>query len=437
MPRHPGHERQQNLDGDQDDDDPLQYFHPPTGELYGLGNRPATAIKTLFVHRAATRYTDAAMERLPLANKTPLLSVCVFLAGCSVMPETLLVLNPSSQYPRRSEGAIEPLNDGRLGFVYTRFTGGNKDDSPADIVVRTSRDAGGHWGRERLLVSRDGSSNVMSVSLLRLAGGELLLFYLRKSGCSDCLMYVQRSADELATLSPPVRVTITDGYHVVNNDRIVQLTGGRIIVPAAWHPCPDGTDKTWSPYAVCRAFFSDDDGRTWQASADVPGPRETRPVVLQEPGVVELADGRLLMWMRTNQPSQYQCYSRDRGEHWSEPQPGPLISAPYSPASIKRIPWTGHLLCVWNDHSGRHPYPNKANRTPLCLAVSPDDGLTWTPSQVIEPDQDGWYCYTSITFYDHRAILSYCAGDSKIGRLNRLKVLAIPRRLLQSLEHGM
>ena len=131
------------------------------------------------------------------------------------------------------------------------------------------------------------------------------------------------------------------------------------------------------------------------------------------------------------------CYSRDRGEHWSEPRPGPLISAPYSPASIKRIPWTGHLLCVWNDHSGRHPYPNKANRTPLCLAVSPDDGLTWTPSQVIESDQDGSYCYTSITFYDHRAILSYCAGDSKIGRLNRLKVLAIPRRLLQSLEHGM
>ena len=262
--------------------------------------------KTLFVHRAATRYTGAAMERLPLANKTPLLSVCVFLAGCSVMPETLLLLNPSSQYPRRSEGAIEPLNDGRLGFVYTRFTGGNKDDSPADIVVRTSRDAGRHWGRERLLVSRDGSRNVMSVSLLRLAGGELLLFYLRKSGCGDCLMYVQRSADELATLSPPVRVTVTDGYHVVNNDRIVQLTGGRIIVPAAWHPCPDGTDKTWSPYAVCRAFFSDDDGRTWQAGADVPPPRETRPVVLQEPGVVELADGRLLMWMRTNQPSQYQ-----------------------------------------------------------------------------------------------------------------------------------
>jgi hypothetical protein len=134
------------------------------------------------------------------------------------------------------------------------------------------------------------------------------------------------------------------------------------------------------------------------------------------------------MWMRTTAGFQYACVSTDRGETWSEPQ-ATRIASPCSPASIERIPWTGDLLMVFNDHSGWHVYP-KGRRTPLCAALSKDDGKTWSPSRVIEPDPNGWYCYTSITFVENRAILSYCAGDRKVGGLNRLKVLALPRNWL-------
>ena len=37
-----------------------------------------------------------------------------------------------------------------------------------------------------------------------------------------------------------MRATAADGYNVVNNDRIVELSTGRLIVPAAYHPCPEG-----------------------------------------------------------------------------------------------------------------------------------------------------------------------------------------------------
>ena len=157
-------------------------------------------------------------------------------------------------------------------------------------------------------------------------------------------------------------------------------------------------------------------------------PISERKLTLQEPGVMELKDGRLWMFMRTMHGSQYGCYSYDQGLSWSEPQPTSLMS-PCSPATIERVPWTGDLVCVWNDHSGRHPFA-EGRRTPLCIAVSKDDGRTWGPSRVIEGDQDGWYCYTAMSFVNDRMLLSYCAGDKEVGGLNRLKVSALTSKWL-------
>ncbi len=341
---------------------------------------------------------------------------------------TLLVIEPTKEHPRNSEGDVIESKDGRLCLVYSRFRGGAEDDAPADVVMRTSVDDGKTWSADRMLVSGEGKLNVMSVSLLRLPSGEILLFYLRKNTWNDMPMMVQRSKDELHTLSEPVRVTVDDGYHVVNNARVLRLSTGRLVVPAALHPCPDGTAKTWSKWAIPRVFLSDDDGRTWRGDSTDAEAEPDRSVVLQEPGIVELKDGRLMMWFRTDRGAQYESFSDDKGERWTRPAPGRLAS-PLSPATIRRNPWTDELVCVWNDHSGRHVFP-AGKRTPLCLAVSRDEGKTWQPSRVIEGDPNGWYCYTSMSFIKDRLILSYCAGDSKIGGLNRLKVVAFSREWL-------
>jgi hypothetical protein len=138
--------------------------------------------------------------------------------------QTLLVIEPSQPHPRNSEGDLVELKDGRLCLVYTRFTGGASDHAAADLVARTSADDGRTWSDDRVLVPNEGGRNVMSVSILRLTSGELLLFYLRKNAMDDCLSYVRRSADEFETLSAPGRVTVGDGYHVINNDRVIQLS---------------------------------------------------------------------------------------------------------------------------------------------------------------------------------------------------------------------
>ncbi|MHC4477119.1 MAG: sialidase family protein [Planctomycetota bacterium] len=355
-------------------------------------------------------------------------AMLAFLSAATAGVETLLIIEPTEAQTRNSEGDIVRLKDGRLCLIYTRFTGGRRDHSTADLAMRTSADNGKTWSEDRIIVPNEGKCNVMSVSIVRLKNNELLLFYLRKDErLRSCNTYVRRSADEFNSLSEPVRVTLLEGYHVVNNDRVVQLSTGRLIVPAALHTGFDETGNVteFTGKAVIMAYYSDDNGRSWQRSKTPVTPIELRKLVLQEPGVVQLKDGRLWMFARTGHGFQYGCYSKDRGLTWSQPEPTNLAS-PLSPATIERIPWTGDLLCVWNDHSGTHVFP-RDRRTPLCIAISKDDGKTWSQSRVIEGDPDGWYCYTSMTCVDDRVLLSYCAGDRQVGGLNRLKVLAITK----------
>jgi hypothetical protein len=346
----------------------------------------------------------------------------------STQARTLLTIDPTPEAPRNSEGAIVELRGGRLLLAYSRFTGGNRDESTAHIACRTSDDRGRTWSEDRALQESVGDMNVMSVSLLRLSSGDILFGYAVKNAWDDCRFYLRRSSDEMQSLGEPVCATPEKVYHVVNNDRLVQLGTGRLLVPAALHACPDGTRATWSPRAAATCYYSDDDGRSWNrivGSSAIPDDVETG-TGLQEPGVVELADGRVLLWARTDLGSQYQAVSEDGGETWSEPRPGPLIS-PRSPASIKRLPVTGDLLAVWNDHSGKHPHPGGHKRTPLCTAVSRNEGRTWEDSKVLEADPDGWYCYTSMSFVADAVLLGYCAGDSQVGGLNRLRITRVPQ----------
>ncbi len=94
--------------------------------------------------------------------------------------ETVLQLPPGEGNPRNSEGDFLRLNDGRILFVYTHFTGGSGDHAEAYLAGRLSHDDGQTWESEDVLVlPNEGMMNTMSVSLRRLATGRIALFYLR------------------------------------------------------------------------------------------------------------------------------------------------------------------------------------------------------------------------------------------------------------------
>jgi Neuraminidase (sialidase) len=99
-------------------------------------------------------------------------------------------------------------------------------------------------------------------------------------------------------------------------------------------------------------YLSNDGGRTWRRSKSQHDGTQAdgKRLVLQEPGVVELKDGRVMMFIRASGGAQQVSYSSDGGETWTVPVRSSLES-PLSPASIKRLAG-GELLAVWNNHAG-------------------------------------------------------------------------------------
>ena len=323
------------------------------------------------------------------------------------LPVTVLQLTPSDDNPRNSEGDFITLDDGRILFIYSHYTGSSTSDhAPAYLAARYSDDGGRSWtDKDEVVVENEGEMNVMSVSLLRLQNGNIAFFYLRKNSTEDCIPMLRISKDEAKSWSDPVPcITDRQGYFVLNNARVIQTQDGRLLMPVALHQTPGGQ---WANKADLYCYFSDDNGQTWQSSSQVP---DSTDIVTQEPGLIEMNDGGVMMYIRTNGGFQLLSYSSDGGQTWSHVETS-NIPSPLSPATIEKVPSTGDWLLVWNNNDGSNP-EIKDKRTPLTMAISRDEGKTWEKIKNIHDDLDGWYCYIAIHFVSNdNALLGYCAGS--------------------------
>lgn len=311
-----------------------------------------------------------------------------------------LIWKATKENPRYTEGSIIERADGSLLFAATEFHGSGSDFAKAHIVGRTSSDGGRTWGEKRVLQENTGGLNVMSVTLRRLSSG-LAIFYLQKNDFNDLDMYLRVSRDEGESFGKPTLVTADPGYHVVNNDRVTRLSSGRLLVPAA-----STADVKKINHFVSHCYISDDGGETWRnGKGHVDAPKRGA----MEPEVVELSDGRVLMIVRTQLGFIGKSYSKDGGDTWSKMETLG-VRAPEAPSTLRRIPSTGDLVLIWNDtftegagHGGK--------RTPLTAAISTDDGATWKTVGNLETDSDKTYAYTSLTFVQDRAVMSYWESD--------------------------
>lgn len=355
-----------------------------------------------------------------------------------MVKQNLLDLAPGPGNTRNSEGGFLDLRDGRILFVYSRYGAGHDDDDAADLWSIVSSDGGGTWSAPRLCFprSRVGADNVMSVTLRRMDNGDVGLFYLEKRPGDSCRMFLTRSADEGETFTDPVCCIPHRGRFTVNNDRVIRLRSGRWLIPSA--PIEILVDERtgvrefgWS-HAVY--YGSDDDGATWRRLGSVRpcGGFERSRIGLQEPGVLELADGTVWSWMRTDVGRQYEAFSRDGGETWTPAQPS-QFTAPWSPLSAKRLA-DGSILAVWNPVpilNGTDEVPDgfwTGGRTPLVCARSLDDGRSFSEPEVLENAPDHGYAYTAIhPLEDGSALLAYCAGgpEDGISMLNRLRIAKV------------
>ena len=346
----------------------------------------------------------------------------------------MLVLDRKGSYEnmRNGEGAFLTLKDGRILFAYSRYRDhGNSDDHTADIGSMISSDGGKSFADAGILVecASVNAKNMMSVSLMRMQNGDAGLFYLVRYPDDRLLMYLKRSGDEGRTWSDAVLCTPEGAYFVVNNDRVIRLSNGDILIPAAQHK-KSGSCFDAASDAVF--FLSHDDGRTWEkAPGKVCMPHTAHAVnTMQEPLAVELAPGFLWGLARTDLGRQYEFFSRDGGRTWTQAEPS-AFTAPCSPICMKRLR-DGRLFAVWNPipiYPGHGEFCGSVwtgGRSPLVYAVSCDNGITFSEPVPIETDPESGFCYCSIHETDDGILLAYYAGSRTDGSLfNRLRIRLI------------
>ena len=339
----------------------------------------------------------------------------------------VLFLATGAQNPRNGEGSFLRLADGRVMYAYTEYYGESwEDHATARIAAVYSSDEGEHWSPPTVLLSKDEATvNIMSVSLIRMQNGDVGCLYLRKfasEGGILCVPYLTRSSDEGVTFGTPVRCIDTDGYYVVNNDRLVRLADGRLIFPCAYH----GADLSHLTPGVIYTCYSDDDGRSWQRSeAAVVSPYEDE-VRLQEPGLFPLPDGRLWLYTRTAYGHQYQAFSADGGEHFGAVTPALRFSSPDAPMHVKQV---GDLTLAIFNPVGYHPLRERwelwksPGRTPYACAVSRDGGLSFVSGAMtsanggfaafiascylLEDDKSDSYCYPAVIAVEGGFLVAY------------------------------
>ena len=110
------------------------------------------------------------------------------------------------------------------------------------------------------------------------------------------------------------------------------------------------------------------------------------------------------MLMRTQTHRQYRSISRDGGDSWSPATEVTALVSPESPAAVRRDPGTGWLTVVWNYNSrGKHG----ADRTPLTIALSDDEGESWFGYLNLETDRTKTFSYPSLRFIDGKVFVTY------------------------------
>jgi sialidase-1 len=362
----------------------------------GRANRQ-TMIRTILA--AATILTAvAAAPRWQKDATAPLLTE-VFVAG------------ESGYHTYRIPSAIVAPRGTLLAFAEGRRAGAG-DAGDIDLVLRRSHDGGRTWtpiqvigdngpntfGNPCAVVDRRTGTTWLLTTQNR--GTDREKDIIAGTGAGSRTVWAMHSQDDGATWSAAAEITASVKapdwtWYATGPGVGIQTRSGRLVVPGNHAEAKSGIHRS-------HVFFSDDAGQSWTlgASSDA-GTNESQ--------IVELADGGLLLNMRTHppKPENFRMIARstDGGRTLSAAVPDRALVEPPAQASLLRFSSAG------NQDRNRLIFANPAStaRERMTVRLSYDEGLTWAVSRVLH---DGPSAYSSLAVLPARSIgLLFERGD--------------------------
>jgi sialidase-1 len=295
-----------------------------------------------------------------------------------------------------AKGTLLAFAEGRLN--------GRGDSGAIHILLKRSWDQGATWSAASTVLSFGDDTAGNPAPVLDRRTGKIWLLATRNPGADTeaqilnhtskgtRTVWVTHSDDDGRTWSDAVEITYSVKpaewtWYATGPGAGIQLRSGRLMVACDHNSGqPDG----WFSHVI----YSDDAGATWKLGGSA-GPQGN------ESTVVELADGRLILNMRSSAKlkNRLVAYSMDRGATWSEGVVDPVLIDPVCEGAILRA---GKADIVFSNAAS-------AKREALTIRLSRDGGKTWMASHVI---QAGPAAYSSLAQLPDRSIgVLYEAGE--------------------------
>ena len=259
---------------------------------------------------------------------------------------------------------VLPLDDGTV--VTAWFAGSSESDD--DVKILTSvRSTDGVWS-EPLRVSADPNVAHWNPVLFQRTDGTIVLYFKVGKDTEYWKTYYSTSLDGKSWSVPRELVPgdNSGGRGPVKN-KPIRLTDGTVLAPASTEI------DSWKAFVD----ISEDDGLTWKRTDYIDSKYCIYfKVPMIQPTLWQSADGSVHMFLRTKVGKIYRSDSYDGGRTWCR-------------AYATKLPNNNSGIDLDTDANGRiflayNPVGIPGIRTPLTLAVSLDDGQTFTKIKTFE-----------------------------------------------------
>mgnify|MGYP000825613116 FL=1 len=260
---------------------------------------------------------------------------------------------------------VLPLDDGSV--IAAWFAGSSESDD--DVKILTSvRGTDGKWG-EPIRVSADPNVAHWNPVLFQNDDGTITLYFKVGKNTQYWKTYYSTSTDGKVWATPKELVPgdNSGGRGPVKN-KPIRLKNGTILAP--------GSTEIDDKYR-CFVDISTDNGKTWNRTPEINSSfLRFFKVPMIQPTLWESKDGSVHMFTRTKVGKIYRSDSYDGGKTWCTAYPTNL---PNNNSGIDLdTDDSGRIFLVYN------PVGIPGIRTPLTLAVSLDDGKTFTKIKTFE-----------------------------------------------------
>jgi predicted neuraminidase len=267
------------------------------------------------------------------------------------------VHRPTLQLPKCHAATVVQLPDDSLMCAY--YAGAHAKARDVAIYGATLAPDAEEWESQGVFADTPGFSEgnpVLDVDPEQ----KLWLYYVTMLGDRWDTCQIKYSHYNSVGWKPPMYLHHDWGW--MTGCKPIHLADGTILLPLY--------EESGSAFVL----ISSDGGRTWESSNFI-----TTDAGVIQPTIAPLADGTLLMFLRTREPQDgtvWQSCSSDQGRTWSEPKRTSLYN-PDARIDLTRLA-SGRLALAFNDAA--------ASRSPLTIALSEDEGATFPIRYDVETD---------------------------------------------------